>query len=231
MGEAGLRTAAAQPAAISRQRGPRNWAPAGSGTMMDSAPSFQDFVARLRQGDREAAAELVRRYEPLVRREVRARLRSPSLVRMFDSLDISQSVFGSFFVRTALGEYDLAEPGNLVRLLTVMAQNKMASAARRHHRQRRDGRRTLGEPVDLDELPGPTLPPSELASQRDLLARLRDSLDADERELADCRRAGMAWEEIARRMGGTAQARRMQLSRAIDRVTRQFGLDDVDSPG
>ena len=37
---------------------------------------------------------------------------------------------------------------------------------------------------------------------------------------------GLAWDEVARQLGGTAQARRMQLARAAERVARELGLDD-----
>ena len=60
--------------------------------------SFQDLVDRIRAGDNEAAAELMRRYEPTVRRIARVRLGDAHLRHLLDSLDICQSVFASFFV-------------------------------------------------------------------------------------------------------------------------------------
>jgi len=39
------------------------------------------------------------------------------------------------------------------------------------------------------------------------------------------RGSGAAWEDVASEMGGTSQSRRMQFSRAIDRVAQQLGLD------
>jgi hypothetical protein len=41
---------------------------------MSDEPSYRELILRVRAGDQEAAAELVRRYEPAVRRVVRARL-------------------------------------------------------------------------------------------------------------------------------------------------------------
>jgi RNA polymerase sigma-70 factor (ECF subfamily) len=61
------------------------------------------------------------------------------------------------------------------------------------------------------------------------LARVHDLFSADERQVADLRAQGLAWAEVAERLGGTAQARRMQLARAADRVARQLGLDDAES--
>src|SRR4051812_2155900 len=112
--------------------------------MPDPSP-FAEFVARVRAGDARAAEELVRRYEPLIRREVRLHLEDRRLGRVFDSMDVCQSVLKSFFVRTAAGQFDLDDPTQLVRLLVTMTRNKLASEARRQHRQKRDNRRAEGD--------------------------------------------------------------------------------------
>jgi DNA-directed RNA polymerase specialized sigma24 family protein len=116
---------------------------------VSGSSTFPDFVARIRAGDEQAAAELVRQFEPLIRREIRVHLEDDRLGRLFDSMDICQSVLASFFLRTAAGEYDLERPEQLVALLVTMARNKLASAARREHRACRDNRR-------LSETPGRT---------------------------------------------------------------------------
>ena len=36
------------------------------------------------------------------------------------------------------------------------------------------------------------------------------------------------WAEIARQLGGTPDGRRMQLTRALDRVSGELGLEDGD---
>src|SRR5207249_2058692 len=110
---------------------------------MDERNSFSGFIQRIRAGDEQAAAELVRRFEPIIRREVRMRLRDPRLYRLVDSADICQSVLSNFFVRAALGEYDLGEPTNLVKLLAGMVCRKVAFQVRKHHAQRRDSRRQV----------------------------------------------------------------------------------------
>ena len=69
--------------------------------------AFASFLQRIRAGDDQAAVELVQQFEPLIRTEVRMRLSDPRLYRLFDSMDICQSVLASFFVRAAVGQYDL----------------------------------------------------------------------------------------------------------------------------
>ena len=66
---------------------------------MSEPGSITECIRRVRAGDEQAAAELVRRYEPLIRREVRFQLEDRRLCRVFDSMDICQSVLASFFVR------------------------------------------------------------------------------------------------------------------------------------
>jgi RNA polymerase sigma-70 factor (ECF subfamily) len=196
---------------------------------MSDQEAFGDFVRRIRAGDDQAAAELVRRYEPFIRRAVRLRLEDRRLARLFDSMDICQSVLASFFVRTAAGQYDLERPEQLIQLLVSMARHKLASAARREHRQCRDRRRaTADAAAALGEVAASDPSPSQQVAGRDLLEQVRQRLRPDERALADLRAQGLAWAEIAGRLGGTAHARLMQHRRALQRVTRELGLDEDD---
>jgi RNA polymerase sigma factor (sigma-70 family) len=193
---------------------------------MSAAPPFAEFIARIRAGDARAAEELVRTYEPLVRRAVRIRLEDRRLERLFDSMDVCQSVLKSFFVRTAAGQYDLDEPGQLVGLLVAMAGTKLACESRRQHRQQRDQRRVKEGDEALAGVATTDPSPSRAAAAKDLLAAARERLSAEERALADLRAEGLTWGEVAARVGGTAQARRVQLGRALDRVAGELGLED-----
>ena len=98
---------------------------------MSGETSIAELISRIRDGDVQAAEELVRRYEPLIRREVRFRLHDSRLRRGFDSMDVCQSVLASFFLRAAVGEYDLDDPAQLPKLLIKITRNKVASEARR----------------------------------------------------------------------------------------------------
>jgi RNA polymerase sigma-70 factor (ECF subfamily) len=192
---------------------------------MSEPPAFAEFLARIRAGDARAAEELVRRCEPAIRLAVRTRLTDPALRQQFDSLDVCQSVLASFFVRAAAGQYDLSDPSQLVGLLVRMAQNKLAGQARFHLRQRRDARQATG----LDGGAGPPADagpgPERVVAGRDLLEALRGRLTPEEREVADRRGAGQGWAEIAAALGGTAEGRRKQLKRALDRVAPELGLE------
>jgi len=187
---------------------------------------FASLIARVRVGEQRAATELVTRYEPEIRREVRFLLRDPLLRRTFDSMDICQSVMGSFFLRAALGEYDIDRPEDLIRLLIRMTRNKVVDATRKQRAKCRDHRRATNiETVDVESV---TPTPSQVAEGREMLAAFRERLNDEERRLADLRSQGEEWIDIARVMGGTPDARRKQLTRAIARVSSELGLDGPD---
>jgi RNA polymerase sigma factor (sigma-70 family) len=190
--------------------------------------TFIDFIRRIRTGDAEAARQLIQQYEPVVRLEVRMRLSDPRLGRVLDSMDICQSVMASFFVRAAGGQYDLDQPQDLVKLLVVMARNKVAFQARKQRAQRRDVRRTEAVTPEEFEAAAAGPSPSQVVAGKELLEQFQKRLSEEERQLADRRALGQGWAEIAAELGGTAQGRRKQLERAIARVSQQLGLEEGD---
>ena len=194
---------------------------------MPEQSSFTDLIRRIRAGDGQAAADLVRQYEPAVRLEVRLRLRDGRLRRAFDSMDVCQSVLASFFVRAAAGQYDLDRPGQLLRLLAAIARNKVAFHARKERAQRRDRRRVAADAVDELEVADAAPSPSRVVAGQELLQEFRRRLTEEERRLADLRAQGRGWADIAAEVGGRPEARRMQLTRAVERVSRELDLDEV----
>jgi RNA polymerase sigma-70 factor (ECF subfamily) len=195
---------------------------------MPGPTPITELILRLRAGDARAAEELVRDYESVLRVAIRARLTDPTLTRLMDSGDVCQSVLASFFARAAAGQFDLDSPAQLVGLLTRMAHNKLVSRARYSTRARRDGRRVVAGTA-VGAAPSREPQPDAVAAGRDLLRELHRRLGPLERAIADLRMAGRSWDEIAASVGGTPQARRKQLRRAVAAVSEQLGLDDTDA--
>jgi RNA polymerase sigma-70 factor (ECF subfamily) len=194
-----------------------------------SEPSvFADVLQRIRAGDEQAARELIARYEPVVRREVRARLRDPRLRRLFDSADFCQSVFASFFVRATAGQYDLDHPGQLLNLLLSMARRKIAFCSRQQRAQRRDNRRLHEGEGPLHQAADLRGSPCEQVGRQELLLLVRQRLSPEENQIARLRGQGCSWSEVAARLGGTPEARRVQLARALGHVARALRLDEED---
>ena len=78
------------------------------------------------------------------------------------------------------------------------------------------------------EVVDPNPSPSEWCAEQELLQELRRRMSDDERRLVDCRAEGRDWEAISAELGGTPDGRRMQLTRALDRIAVQLGVDDGD---
>jgi RNA polymerase sigma factor (sigma-70 family) len=192
---------------------------------MDQGSSFTELIERVRSGDEHAASQLVNEFEPVVRRELRFRLRDSRARLELESMDISQSVLSNFFVRVATRQYDLKEQGDLVRLLVTMTRNKVAEQLRNQHRQRRDSRRTRGGVEDMP-LASADPTPSRVVAGREILQLVRQSLNGEERRLVDLRCQGLSWEEIADSLGGSPDARRKQMARAIDEIIHKLRLDE-----
>jgi RNA polymerase sigma-70 factor (ECF subfamily) len=184
---------------------------------------FPVLIQRIRAGEAEAASELLREYEPEIRRFVRVRLEDPRLRRILDSMDICQSIFGNFFLRAMGGQFELASPGQLLNLLKTMAYNRIIDYARmpeQRHGANADSGTWATVPSNEDT-------PSQIASTQELVAKFWQALSDEERELAELRKQGLSWDTIAERCGGTAAARCKELSRAIDRVCQGLGLDET----
>jgi RNA polymerase sigma factor (sigma-70 family) len=181
--------------------------------------SFDGLMERVRAGDEQAAAEVVRLFERRVRREVR-RCLTPQLGRVLDSADICQSVLANFFRRVKAGEFDLKEPAQLAQLLVTMARHRLID-----HTRKPANRLPTAEGSELVRAaPGKEEPPAETASRVELLHKIYDLLTPEERYLADQRALDRPWAEIAAELGGSAERLRKRLERAIDRAAEKAGL-------
>jgi hypothetical protein len=97
--------------------------------------------------------------------------------------------------------------------------------ARHEYRQRRDIRRV----IPLEETYGePTVAPAGSAQQvlgRELIEQAFALMEPPIRDIAIRRASGMEWAEIATQLGGTADARRKQFQRAVDRIALTLDID------
>ena len=208
---------------------------------MSEASTFEELIRGVRAWDQEAAAELVRRYAPAIRRAVRFRLADAQLRGLLDSMDICQSVLASFFIRAASGQYDLDTPEKVSALLAAMARNKLTSKARRQRALRRGGQRVTAGGKDQEQFVAPSAGPSREVAARDLLEEVRRRLSPDERQLLEearrlfspeeralleRREQGDDWATIAAELGGSPDALRVRLARAVDRVAERLGLEE-----
>lgn len=190
-----------------------------------SEDNFQDLIRRIRTGDHQAAAELLRQYEPEIRRAVRIRMTDAKLRRVIDSVDVCQSVLANFFVRAHAGQFDLGDPKQLLRLLVTMARNKILDHARRQQADRRDVKRQQAGDSLLQGVAGGGETPSQIVAGQELMEVVRRRLSDEGRYLAEQRAMGREWNELADELGKQPDALRKQLTRELDRVMGDLGLD------
>jgi hypothetical protein len=106
-----------------------------------------------------------------------------------------------------------------------MARNKLANQAHAQRAARRDVRREQhGDDQAADVADGGGTPSRQVAA-RELLDAARARLTPGEIRLLERRQDGEAWEAIAAAEGGTPEALRKRLARAVERVAREIGLD------
>ncbi|MEP3479952.1 MAG: sigma-70 family RNA polymerase sigma factor [Fuerstiella sp.] len=193
---------------------------------MLSDEDFAALVEKARAGEQDAATEMVRLYEPEIRRAARLRLTDPEMRRVVDSIDIAQSVFGRFF-RTA-ESVDVQRPEQLLALLTTMTRNRIIDEHRRQTAQKRGGDNGQSG-IALADVGDDTPGPKTATIAKDLAQIARSRLSPDELNLADRRNAGESWDEIARQLNESPEALRKRLDRALARVRDEMDDDAAAS--
>jgi RNA polymerase sigma factor (sigma-70 family) len=192
---------------------------------MSKDQSFQDLVRRARASDQEAWTELVRRFEPAIRRAVKVRLVDPRLKRARDAEDFCQSIWSSLFVGLAWGQFDFDTPEDLLKVLAAMVRHKVADYTDKEFAQSRDARRTypLGSNARAAVDRGSS--PSQHAALLELIEKLGKQLTPDIRRLAEARKAGQTWDQIAAACGENASTLRQRCNRAMNAAMKKLGLD------
>jgi RNA polymerase sigma factor (sigma-70 family) len=185
---------------------------------MSEDAAFDDLIRRLRAGDEDAFNEFDRKQRPELRKRIRDCFLQYSPLKHVNSEEICQEVLASFCCRVRLGQYDLPSPGHLARLLLAMARHKFL------HRVREQQRRPRTVEADPDQVPAREPTPSMDLVVRELLEKARARFTPDEWQLAELRRDGRSWAEIAAQVGGSPEALRKKHDRAVDRVLNELGL-------
>ena len=193
---------------------------------MDSPVDFADLMRQVRAGDAEAAAKLIQHYDAELRIIARVRLNDPGLRRVMDSMDICQSVLANFFVRVSHGQFELDSPEQLLKLLASMIRNKVTDHARRQKADRRDFRRTAGADAYEVDVAGRQETPSQIVSAKELAQACHERFTSDERDLIEQRKLGRGWDDLGQEFGVSPDALRKKVTRAVDRVAHEVGLDE-----
>ncbi len=196
-------------------------------------PSFDDLMARLRAGDDAAAAAVfdrfARRLVGLARVRLDARLR-----QKVDPDDVLQSVFRSFFLRHAEGQFTLRDWDSLWSLLTVITVRKCGRWAEHFLAAGRDVGREVAASSEGDESGAswqalardPT--PDEVLALTELVERLMGGLDEREREVVSLHLQGCTVAEVCEQTGRPQRTVYRILDRVRDRLRRLRAEDETE---
>ena len=106
---------------------------------MNAVSPIAELVERLRAGDPRAAEELFAAYAQRLTCLAEQQL-SRKLAARLDGADVVQSVFRTFFRRSAAGEFRIDSSAQLWRLLVKITVRKARALARYHSAKQRDAR-------------------------------------------------------------------------------------------
>ena len=194
--------------------------------MSDKNDHLTELFHRHREGDPEAAGQIFdyfsRRLCPLAEQHL-----SQKLAGRVEGEDVVQSVFRTFFARSANGEFTIDSRAQLWQLLVKITVLKARQKGRHHTAEKRDARREqlisgedwLVECVNRE--PGP----EEAAVLVDQIETLLDGLPALYEQILEQRLQGFAVAEIAADRGGS----RLTVYRALGLLQKR--LNDAERSG
>ena len=182
-----------------------------------------DLLARWRNGDQQAAAELFCRYADRLIALARSRL-SAKLAHRIDPEDVVQSAYRSFFAQTRADRYDLQRGGDLWQLLVTITLHKLQHHVRRLHTGKRavDREQNFGSEDSLLGIQMQALgnepTPLEAVALADLLQQVLQGIEPRERRMLELRLQGYNLEEIA----AETQRSRRTVRRVLDEVKQRL---------
>jgi RNA polymerase sigma-70 factor (ECF subfamily) len=175
---------------------------------MAGKDQFQGLMRRVREGDQQAARELVKVYSPHILRVVRRRLHE-RLRTQFDSRDFEQEVWASFFEAAQHhGSFD--RPEALVKYLVRVASAKVIDAFRTrvqtaNHNPNRARSLDGSAAGHADGLVARQPTPSKVAMAREQWDEMLKSQPVHYRRMLLLLAQGMTQQQIADEMGINAR--------------------------
>ena len=167
------------------------------------------------------------RLTALVRGRLGAKLRA-----RVDADDVAMSAYRSFFVRAAAGQFELAETGDLWRLLARMALHKLSHQVERHTAEKRavshEERLTDSNGIARD-IASLEPSPDEAAAVADELEFIMRSLNETQRRTLELRLQGELLEAIAAELGQSERTIRRTLAHVREIMLKRLPTSVVDA--
>ncbi len=191
-------------------------------------------------GDRDAQAELIRRFYPqvqqMVHRELERDFRKQHkwILPLFSTGDIVQEVFTG--VMQSLDDFEVEDEESFARYLTTLVKHRLVDALRHHEAGRRDARRQVAPPTSAESggpVDDPT--PSIAAAISEQLTAFREVLDTfqmRERTLLELRLVEQEqYADVAQKLGyPTADAARKAFNQAQAKLVVKLKRRGIHPP-
>jgi RNA polymerase sigma-70 factor (ECF subfamily) len=198
---------------------------------MPGSESFDEVIARLRDGDQDAAAEVFHRYARRIVGLARSRLDTGLQARV-DPESVAQSVFRSFFIRHGQEQFELTDWDGLWSLLVRITLRKCGRQVAHHRAARRDVQKERGVAVPEEgsfdqhwEAISRDPTPDEAVALTETVEILMEQLDETQRRVVTLRLQGSTIPEIS------AEVQRTE--RTVNRILAHVreSLMRLDAPG
>lgn len=176
--------------------------------------SDRSLLRRVRIGSQDAATQLYLRYAKRLHALSRSKC-SPDLAVRFDSEDIVQSVFRTFFRRVQKGEYDVPDGEELWKLFLVIGLNKIQTAGTFHRAAKRDVRASVrGELLDQVMAEVEESDETSMTILQMSIEEVLGGLSPSHRDIVQLRIEGHEVAAIAERLGRS--------KRSVERILQGF---------
>lgn len=190
---------------------------------MDDAERWEWLIAGLRAGDPAAVSAFCRQYGPQLERVADRHIAS-YLRRRMGPESVVQSACRTFLRRAEEGQFQLADPDGLWRLLSAITLTKVREQSRFHRREKRAIDREVSLEVDGDrsrQVAGTIASPDEALLFSEQLQRVFEALgDDEERSIVELKLRGLGNQEVADQLGCSERTVRRLLARIRDRLER-----------
>lgn len=200
----------------------------------DSSDNTEDeLLNRWKEGDQEAADQIVDRYLSRLTALARTRL-SPKMRRRVDPEDVVQSAYRSFFRNAADDRYVLERSGDLWRLLAAIMMNKLHGQVEYHTAKKRaigkeesmlvggDGTSSVINPGAFVKQPSTT----EMLGVTEELERTMADLPETQRRILELRLQGHSVTEIAEDVKRSERTVRRALENIRNMLAQRLSGDE-----
>jgi RNA polymerase sigma-70 factor (ECF subfamily) len=194
---------------------------------MDETEPIAELVQRLRGGDPLAAESLFARYAQRLTSLAEQHL-SRKLASRVQGEDVVQSVFRTFFRRTAQGEFRIDSSAHIWRLLVKITLLKVRAEGRRHTAGRRDvGAEAAGGDAWLLRVVAHEPDPAEAVALVDQVEALLRGLPELFWRVLEMRLQGLTVTDIGLQLGIS----RRSVHRALHLLKQRLADGALDSNG